>query len=128
MKTQIDHLVVVAHTLEQGTQWCETTIGITPGPGGEHPQHGTHNCLFKIATPANPFAYLEIIAINPGAKRTGSGNRWFDMDDPAVQAAVALEPRLLHFVVNTDDIRAGHIALQELGIERGPAMQARRVS
>ncbi|PKO58838.1 MAG: VOC family protein, partial [Betaproteobacteria bacterium HGW-Betaproteobacteria-18] len=25
MKTQIDHLVVVAQTLAQGVQWCEAT-------------------------------------------------------------------------------------------------------
>ncbi|OGB79473.1 MAG: hypothetical protein A2535_12915 [Burkholderiales bacterium RIFOXYD2_FULL_59_8] len=28
MKTQIDHLVVVAQTLALGVQWCEATIGI----------------------------------------------------------------------------------------------------
>jgi hypothetical protein len=128
MKTQIDHLVVVAQTLEQGVKWCETTMGITPSPGGDHVQHGTHNRLFKIATPANPFAYFEIIAINPAAKRTGSDKRWFDMDDAAVQAAVAVEPRLLHFVVNTDDIQAARIALKEQGIVRGPATQANRHS
>lgn len=68
MKTHIDHLVIVAKTLEQGVQWCEATLGITPGPGGEHAQYGTHNRLFKIATPAYPLAYFEIIAINPGPK------------------------------------------------------------
>ena len=47
MKTQIDHLVVAAHTLEQGVQWCEATLGITPEAGGEHSQFGTHNKLFK---------------------------------------------------------------------------------
>ena len=72
VKTQIDHLVVVAQTLELGVHWCEATVGITPGPGGEHAQYGTHNRLFKIATPANPLAYLEIIAINPEAKRPAS--------------------------------------------------------
>ena len=128
MKTQIDHLVVVAQTLEQGAQWCEATMGITPGPGGEHTQHGTHNRLFKIATPANPFAYFEIIAINPTAKRTGSGKRWFDMDDTNLQAAVAEQPRLVHFVVKTDDIRGARIALKEQGIDRGPATQASRHS
>ena len=68
MKTQIDHLVVVAKTLEQGVKWCEAKLGITPGPGGEHAQFGTHNRLFKIANPTNPLAYLEIIAIDPDAK------------------------------------------------------------
>jgi Glyoxalase-like domain len=130
MKTQIDHLVVMAKTLEQGVQWCEATLGITPAPGGEHTQHGTHNRLFKIATPSHPLAYLEIIAINPAAKRPAhaGASRWFDMDDALLQAVVALEPRLIHFVAATDDIQAARIALKTQGIERGPAMHASRHS
>lgn len=130
MKTQIDHLVVMAQTLEQGVQWCEATLGVTPAAGGEHAQYGSHNRLFKIATPAHPLAYFEIIAINPAAKRPANapGKRWFDMDDAALQAAVAIEPRLIHFVANTDDIQAARIALKAQGIERGPAMHANRHS
>lgn len=129
MKTQIDHLVVVAQTLEQGIQWCEAKLGVTPAPGGEHAQFGTHNRLFKIASPANPLAYLEIIAINPGAKRSvTAATRWFDMDDAALQAAVAIEPRLVHFVANTDDIQAARTALKIQGIERGPVVHAKRHS
>ena len=130
MKTQIDHLVVVAQTLELGVQWCEATLGITPGPGGEHAQYGTHNRLFKIATPAHPLAYFEIIAINPDAKRSANSpaRRWFDMDDAALQAAVAIEPRLVHFVANTSDIQAARTALKTLGIDRGPAVHASRHS
>jgi hypothetical protein len=130
MKTQIDHLVVMAKTLELGVQWCEATLGITPGPGGEHAQYGTHNRLFKIATPAHPLAYFEIIAINPEGKKptNTTAKRWFDMDDPALQAAVADEPRLVHFVANTDDIQAARIALKAQGIDRGPAQHASRHS
>ncbi len=130
MKTQIDHLVVVAKTLELGVQWCEATFGITPGPGGEHAQYGTHNRLFKIATPANPLAYLEIIAINSAAVRPANApaRRWFDMDDAALQAAVTIEPRLVHFVANTDDIQAARTALKAQGIDRGPAVHASRHS
>lgn len=130
MKTQIDHLVVVAQTLEIGVQWCEAKMGITPGPGGEHALYGTHNRLFKIATPANPLAYFEIIAISPEAKRPANApsKRWFDMDDAALQAAVAIEPRLVHFVVNTSDIQAARSALKAQGIDRGPAVSASRHS
>ncbi len=130
MQTQIDHLVVVARTLELGVQWCEATIGITPGPGGEHASYGTHNRLFKIATPAHPLAYLEIIAINPAAVRAKNApaRRWFDMDDAGLQAAIAAGPRLVHFVAGTTDIRAARAALGALGIERGPVVQASRHS
>ena len=128
MHTQIDHLVIVAQSLEQGVQWCEATLGITPGPGGEHTLYGTHNRLFKIASPANPMAYCEIIAINPAAVRPKRAcpTRWFDMDNPALQKAVAKEPRLVHFVVNTPDIRAARMAIRMQGIDRGPAISASR--
>ena len=128
MNAQIDHLVVAARTLAQGVQWCEAVFGITPGPGGEHALFGTHNRLFKIATPTNPLAYLEIIAINPAAlPLTAPGNRrWFDLDDAALQAAVAAAPRLVHFVTSTDDIAAACAALQAQGLERGPVLQASR--
>jgi hypothetical protein len=127
MHTQIDHLVIVAQSLEQGVQWCEATLGITPGPGGEHTLYGTHNRLFKVASPANPMAYVDI-AIDPAAVRPKRAcpTRWFDMDNPALQKAVAKEPRLVHFVVNTPDIRAARMAIRMQGIDRGPAISASR--
>jgi len=130
MKTQIDHLVIVAKTLDQGVQWCDDTFGIAPGPGGEHVQFGTHNRLFKIATPANPLAYLEIIAVDEGIARpsTALRKRWFDMDDDALRAAVEVQPHLVHFVASTTDIQAGRAALRALSIERGPVVQASRHS
>lgn len=133
---QIDHIVVVAQTLEQGVAWCEATLGITPQPGGDHPQFGTHNRIFKIATPNFPLAYFEIIAIKKIAvqaintkiigKNEVQKSRWFDMDDAALQAAVAIEPCLVHFVANTDDIQAGRAALKAIGIDRGAAVEASR--
>ena len=49
---RLDHLVVLADTLSEGVSWCEATLGVTPGPGGEHPLFGTHNRLLSIAAPA----------------------------------------------------------------------------
>lgn len=128
MHTQIDHLVIVAKSLEQGVQWCEDTLGITPSLGGEHTLYGTHNRLFKIASPANPMAYCEIIAIDPNAVRPKRAcpTRWFDMDNPVLQKAVTKEPRLVHFVVNTPDIKVARMAVRMQGIDRGPAIAASR--
>ncbi len=130
MKTQIDHLVVMASSLDAGVQWCEETLGITPGPGGEHEKYGTHNRLFKIASPKFPLAYFEIIAINPGAviPKRSQVPRWFDMDDKALQKAVAKQPRLIHFVTSTDDIKAARHVLRTQGIERGQVVHASRKS
>ena len=130
MKTQIDHLVVMAATLQDGVQWCEETLGITPGPGGEHEKYGTHNRLFKIASPQFPLAYFEIIAINPAAviPKRSQVPRWFDMDNKALQKTVAEQPRLIHFVSSTDDIKAARHLLRTQGIERGQVVHASRKS
>lgn len=107
MNCELDHLVVVAATLEQGVAWCEATLGVTPGPGGAHPTMGTHNRLLALGDPSGAFprAYLEIIAIDPAAPAPAHP-RWFGMDDPALQAAVAQSPRLVHAVLRSPDIAA----------------------
>ncbi|PUE14098.1 VOC family protein [Limnohabitans sp. MMS-10A-178] len=128
MKSQIDHLVVAAHSLQQGVEWCEATLGITPAAGGEHEKYGTHNRLFKIATPAFPVAYFEIIAINPDAviEKKPPPARWFDLDSKQLQAELAKSPRLVHFVVNTDNIQDARHAWKNQGIDRGPIIHASR--
>ena len=130
MNSQIDHIVVMASTLEAGVAWCEATLGITPSAGGEHEKYGTHNRLFKIASPKHPLAYFEIIAINPDAATAKRSNvaRWFDMDDKALQKAVAQEPRLITFVASTDDIKAARHTLRTQEIERGQIVHASRKS
>ena len=130
MKTQIDHLVVMASSLDVGVQWCQDTLGITPAAGGEHEKYGTHNRLFKIATPNYPLAYFEIIAINPDAviPKRSQVPRWFDMDDVSLQKAIQQGPRLIHFVSSTDDIKTARHQLRSQGIERGQVVHASRKS
>jgi hypothetical protein len=114
--------------LQQGVEWCEATLGITPAAGGEHEKYGTHNRLFKIATPAFPVAYFEIIAINPDAviEKKPPPTRWFDLDSKQLQAELAKSPRLVHFVVNTDNIQDARHAWKNQGIDRGPIIHASR--
>jgi hypothetical protein len=128
MKSQIDHLVVAAHSLQQGVEWCEATLGITPSAGGEHEKYGTHNRLFKIATPTFKVAYFEIIAINPDAviEKKPPPTRWFDLDNKQLQAELAKSPRLVHFVANTENIQDARHAWKALGIDRGPVIHASR--
>lgn len=131
MAAQLDHLVVMAHTLDEGVQWCEATLGITPGPGGEHPLMGTHNRLLSVATPLFPRAYLEIIAINSGATpaRPVGLRRWFDMDDPGLQARVAAQgPQLIHFVARTPNMHTAISSLARLRLDRGQVLQASRMT
>jgi hypothetical protein len=130
MNAQVDHLVVAARTLQEGVAWCEATLGITPGAGGEHPLFGTHNRLFRIATVNFPRAYFEIIAINSEASSAGRapGSRWFDLDSSGLQEALKSGPTLAHFVANTNDVSQACSALKALGIDRGPAVKANRMT
>ena len=131
MTTQIDHLVVAATTLAEGVAWCESTLGITPGPGGEHPMMGTHNRLINIASAAHPLAYLEVIAIDSGApsQRKTCPGRWFDLDDVNLQHALASHgPRLHHFVASMAHAGSGVAALTAQGIDRGLLLEASRMT
>jgi Glyoxalase-like domain len=129
LASRIDHLVVAAASLADGVQWCEKKLGISPGPGGEHPLMGTHNRVFSIASPTFPLAYFEIIAIHSGAPnaRSAWARRWFDLDDPELQAQLTKSgPRLVHFVARTAHADAGVRALARLGLDRGQLLPASR--
>lgn len=125
---RLDHIVVIADSLDQGVAWCRETLGVEPGPGGEHALMGTHNRLLRVATVDYPRAYFEIIAIQPGREPQGGRRRWFDMDVAAVQQSVKEEPRLAHFVANVPDIAQALHAWNALGIDRGPALRASRMT
>ncbi|WP_418317557.1 VOC family protein [Piscinibacter sakaiensis] len=124
----IDHLVIVAQSLEQGVQWCGDTLGVSPGPGGRHTLMATHNRLLKIAGPGWPDAYLEIIAVDPDADGPPAAGRarWFGIDEPVLQQAVEREPRLVHFVAQSGDLPRAVAALAALGEDVGQPVAASR--
>ena len=125
MNAEIDHLVVAARTLDEGVAWCEATLGITPGGGGQHALMSTHNRLFSIASAAFPRAYFEIIAIDPQAPPPGRP-RWFDLDDGNLQGTLEQGPQLVHWVARMDAIEPAVAALAALGIGRGRVLEASR--
>lgn len=127
MVARVDHLVVAAASLEQGAAWCEATLGMVPGPGGEHPLMGTHNRLLRIATVDYPRAYFEIIAVQPG--RTPPRRRWFDLDDESLRdALLRAGPRLVHFVASVPDASAAVASWRALGLDRGEPVAASRMT
>lgn len=128
---QIDHLVVAAATLAEGVAWCEATLGVVPGPGGQHPLMGTHNRLLGLGGERFARCYFEIIAIDPAAvpARARHQRRWFDLDDPVLQAALAKDgPRLVHWVARVPDARAAVHALasEPMHVDRGQVLAASR--
>lgn len=126
MNTRLDHLVVLAATLEQGAAWCASTLGIAPGPGGKHPLFGTHNRLLKIATAVYEDAYLEIIAIDPQAAPPARP-RWFGLDDPHVQQRLQRDgPHLAHVVARSPQLDMHRWGLIQVGLQPGEPVKASR--
>jgi hypothetical protein len=123
----VDHLVVAATTLADGVAWCEATFGLTPPAGGQHPTMGTHNRIFSIASARYPRTYLEIIAIDP-AGATPARPRWFALDEPALQRALATGPRLIHWVARCADVDATLAAFRGAGCDPGDVIAAERAT
>ena len=117
----VDHLVVAAATLAEGAAWCETTLGVAPGPVGKHPLMSTHNRVLKIATEAYPDAYLEIIAIDPDAPPPGRA-RWFGLDELDLSAG----PRLVHWVGRTPMLDMHRWGLITVGCQPGDPIDVTR--
>jgi len=98
---EFDHLIVGAHTLEQGAAFIETALGVQLQPGGQHVAMGTHNMVLKLG----PRAYLEVIAVNR-AGAAPARPRWFALDDPKMRRKLRASPRLLTWAARTQDIDA----------------------
>ena len=97
--TELDHITVAAHTLAQGLAYLRDALGIDLPAGGAHPRMATHNHLLRLGDSV----FLELIAIDPAAPAP-LRPRWFQLDDPGLQAELAVTPRLLTWVVRPRDI------------------------
>jgi hypothetical protein len=115
----LDHLVVVARTLDEGAAWVERHLGAAPVEGGRHESMGTHNRLLSLG----PETYLEVMAIDPLAPPPPRP-RWFGLDSRSTRKRIARGPALIHWVERTDDIEAAAAASDEpsdvLAFHRGP--------
>jgi len=122
-----DHIVVAASSLDAGAAWCEATLGATPVEGGRHPTMGTHNRLLGLGGGVYPRMYLEIIAVDPDAPMPDR-RRWFDLDAPALRAAIAVAPRLVHWVARCNDLDRAIAAVRAAGHDPGDAAASERAT
>ncbi len=99
MKTNLDHIVIGAASLEQGVDYVKELLGVEIPKGGEHPAMGTHNHLMQLGGDV----FLEVIAINPAAPAPPRP-RWYGLDDPYLRCQLNQRPQLLTWVVNVPDI------------------------
>ena len=116
----LDHLVVMARSLDEGARWLERELGVRPDPGGAHAGFGTHNALLRLGDDV----YLEILAPDPG-QPAPARPRLFGLDEPETRRLIEDGPRLLHWVARTDDLPGAltrlaggaGVAAQDLGLQ-----------
>lgn len=89
----LDHLVVSAGSLAEGVANVEAVLGVPLAGGGEHAHMGTHNRLLALG----PDDYLEVIAVNPAARRPPYP-RLFDLDN------FSGVPRLTNWVMRVKNL------------------------
>ncbi len=99
---KLDHLTIIAPSLEAGAAHVRDQLGIDMPTGGKHPLMGTHNLLLRLSNAV----FLEVIAVDPTADRPDRP-RWFGPDNAdAVQSAWDDGRRLRGWVVQASDLDA----------------------
>jgi len=101
MKTKIDHIVIGAANLEQGAEYVKDLFGVEMPKGGEHPLMATHNLLMRLGGDV----FIEVISMNPDAP-VPARPRWYGLDDPQIFQSLKRSPKLLTWVVNSNNISA----------------------
>lgn len=91
----LDHIVIVAESLEDGRAFVEQRLGVSLEQGGHHALMGTHNLLLGL----EGGLYLEVISVDPEVPNPGR-LRWFGMD------GFGGAPRLTNWVGRSDAIDA----------------------
>ena len=109
-RSELDHIVIAASSLEAGAAWVEERLGTKPVPGGQHRTMGTHNALLRLG----PRSYLEVIAIDPGGQAP-TRPRWFSLDEPEMRARLATSPALITWVVRTSSLASACARVPDLG-------------
>jgi hypothetical protein len=99
MQPQIDHLIIAARNLSEGSDYVFDTLGIRPREGGEHIAQGTHNLVLRLGDRC----YMEVLAVNPVAPKPPHP-RWFELDSEAMQETLRRKPLLLTWAVRTEQI------------------------
>ncbi|EJE53999.1 hypothetical protein PMI14_01102 [Acidovorax sp. CF316] len=118
----LDHLTLIAPSLEDGAAHVHACLGIDLPAGREHPDMGTHNRLLRLGDDV----YLEVIALNPAAPPSAQA-RWFGLDDQdAVREAWHRGHRLRGWVARTQQMDAvlaqhGHLLGRKTQLSAGAA-------
>ena len=95
---KLDHIVLGAATLEEGTNFVENILQTKLSDIGYHKDMGTHNRVIKISNDV----YLEVIAIDPKRKDL-KNKKWFNLDNSNLQLKLKKSPQIIGYVIENSN-------------------------
>ena len=97
---KLDHVVIAANNLDEGTSYVENKLNVKLSNIGYHRDMGTHNRVVKISKSV----YLEVISIDPNCGHLNS-KRWFNLDSLKLQSQLRKSPQVIGYVIENVDIK-----------------------
>ena len=97
---KLDHVVIAANNLDEGTSYVENKLNVKLSNIGYHRDMGTHNRVVKISKSV----YLEVISIDPKCGHLNS-KRWFNLDSLKLQSQLRKSPQVIGYVIENVDIK-----------------------
>ncbi len=93
---KLDHIVIGALTLEEGTKFLENKLQSKLSEIGYHKDLGTHNRVIRICDEV----YLEVIAIDP-ENRNLRDRQCFNLDNSNLQSKLKKSPQIISYVIES---------------------------
>jgi hypothetical protein len=97
----IDHLVLVAESLDQGAEFVAQQLGVEARYAWKNAYFGTHSLAVKLGGEC----HLEIIAIDADAPHPDRP-RWYGLDQPDMKRTLMRRPRLFGWAVRVANLGA----------------------
>ena len=109
---KIDHFVFGANTLSEGSNTIKKILNEDLSEINTHETMGTHNRVISLGS-----NYLEIIALDPQNKNANS-NTWFNLSDKIYREKFLKIPKLISFVISSDDLSSSIFFEKEFFVSR----------
>ena len=109
---KIDHFVFGANTLSEGSNAIKNILDEDLSEINTHETMGTHNRVISLGS-----NYLEIIALDP-KNQNANNNTWFNLSDKIYREKFLKIPKLISFVISSDDLSSSIFFEKEFFVSR----------